>query len=565
MSSAQRARPMTAPSGNAPRLAGARAGSDRAFTLIELIVSLAIVSILIGATGSIMVLASRAVPDGTSVAERSVSASSAADQIATELSGAVYVPLRSSRAITFLVPDRDGDGSPERISYSWSGTSGDPLTRTYNGAASGVVLSSVDDLTFTYEIRSVSEQYADVPIVGSEQTFGTRTTASDGNLFSVDANNWIGQYVQPTLPGDALAWRVTRVDFKAKQKDAADGSSAIEVRAADANLEPTLEVFQQQPLLESALPVNPSAWVQVVFDTVEDLLPEDDICVVVRNTGPGKAGRFEYDGDGGSGRVKTSNGGYSWSYKGDESMLYTLIGRVLTPGPQVGVSRDYVTGVRVSIRSGGETAAGVSASARLLNAPPAATIWWEADFSYDPTSIEFNGDGVGDWAMSGGTPFDPLTLSNGVWNANGTLETAPNTAIAELTTVDVDFRDATTTGSGVGLRVNLDRGGAQELIAYATLVRQGDGTQVLTVGTYADLKMSRKLVVRGLGTGFVRLRLVLNPVRDSLNVTVDGQDRGTFAVPRSAATGAALVQLYPLVGDAGAQFDRAQVVVGGTP
>jgi hypothetical protein len=48
------------------------------------------------------------------------------------------------------VPDRNNDGHPETICYSWGGTAGNALTRSYNGGTASTVVPNVCQFQLTY-------------------------------------------------------------------------------------------------------------------------------------------------------------------------------------------------------------------------------------------------------------------------------------------------------------------------------------------------------------------------------------------------------------------------------
>src|SRR2546425_414614 len=104
-----------------------------AFTLVEAVLSLIITSILCLAIGSALTVASRALPQNDSPASAGLTGAFAIEQLSSDLIAALCIAERSATTLAFTVPDRNGDGSPERIRYAWSGTIGDPLTREYNG------------------------------------------------------------------------------------------------------------------------------------------------------------------------------------------------------------------------------------------------------------------------------------------------------------------------------------------------------------------------------------------------------------------------------------------------
>jgi prepilin-type N-terminal cleavage/methylation domain-containing protein len=125
----------------------ARAG----FTLVELVVSLAIMSILLVAIGSAIVLAGGAMPRADDPAIPTDTAFEVGHEMAAELQFALAFAERSVTAVEFTVPDRDGDQSPETIRYEWSGTPGESLMRKYNGGTFVKVIESVVDFALEYD------------------------------------------------------------------------------------------------------------------------------------------------------------------------------------------------------------------------------------------------------------------------------------------------------------------------------------------------------------------------------------------------------------------------------
>lgn len=129
----------------------------RGFTLAELVVSMAVFTILAGSVVTAIMLATRAIPDPDSTLNRRLSAQRALDQMSEELFYAVDITSSSVTSagvstIEFTVADR-GHGLPglETIRYSWSGTPGDPLIRQYNDSAAETVIESVQRFEVAFE------------------------------------------------------------------------------------------------------------------------------------------------------------------------------------------------------------------------------------------------------------------------------------------------------------------------------------------------------------------------------------------------------------------------------
>jgi len=151
----------------------------RGHTLVELIVSIAVMATIMVGIASALVLASKTLPDRSTPAAAVSKAGEVADQILGELTYALSVLSQGPRSIAFTVADRNGDNLPERIEYTWSGTAGDPLTRKYNDDPLVTLLANVQEFRLTYATRSerLPPSYSDGPeflLAPADQHFLTR-------------------------------------------------------------------------------------------------------------------------------------------------------------------------------------------------------------------------------------------------------------------------------------------------------------------------------------------------------------------------------------------------------
>jgi hypothetical protein len=217
-----------------------------------------------------------------------------------------------------------------------------------------------------------------------------------------------------------------------------------------------------------------------------------------------------------------------WEYiDTDQALLFYIYGTVSTPGPPDTATRTYVTGVRIALRAGDDSGARVVTTAQPLNRPELLSGLWEADFDSDPT-LDHNGDGKADWVVRTEASFNLGSLSGGVWTADQTLDSAPNNDFTQLTTVELRFR-STAVGQGPAFRIASDWSESTYGPMSALLQLQADATQTLTL--YHQLDASTPvalLVVPGLSSDFVTLRLLIDPGQDTVNVKVNGSDHGTY-------------------------------------
>ncbi|MCG3180431.1 MAG: hypothetical protein BIFFINMI_02792 [Phycisphaerae bacterium] len=128
----------------------------RGVTLLEVILTIGIAAILLGASVSMLFVAQQAVASGAESAESLSQESVAMQMITTDLSLATSFSERTDTAVTMTVPDRSGDGQPETIRYAWSGVPGDPLTRRINGGEVTTLAPACYHLRFSYLLKTLA-------------------------------------------------------------------------------------------------------------------------------------------------------------------------------------------------------------------------------------------------------------------------------------------------------------------------------------------------------------------------------------------------------------------------
>jgi hypothetical protein len=512
----------------------------RAMTLVELVVSMAIASLLVTGLAAALVLAARALPRADRPTDRVLRTSEVVDWVLTELQSARHVTERSAQAITFTVADRDGDGSPERIRYAWSGAPGAPLTRQYNGGAAVAVLADVRQFEVTYQTRSTTEVYPGPNVEGDEVLLSAAIVPVDQKDYTIDSSRWIGQYSAPpsgAVAAGYLTWRITRVWFLACRSGPADDQTRVQVCVPNSDGTPSTAVLDEVLLDENALSTS-FTWTQVTFSSPVGVPVTQGLCVVLRPLGSKASAQTRYDNNGGSGLLTTGDGGKNWSKSAGKSLLHTIYGRPAAPGPNQIATRRFLTGVQLVIATGTDAAARLETQVTLPNAPEVLSAVWEAEFDTDPTRLDMNADGQGDWVRRDGQPFDLLSLQGGAWKADSKLDTSPPNDFTDLTVAEVRFRCGSAEGNGAGFWINADWSSGTFAPLYAYLTLQKAGTQTLTV--YAQRNAGTPVVlvsVAGLPADFVTLRLLIDPALDTVNVRVNGADKGTYQYFTLPATG----------------------------
>ncbi len=259
-----------------------RRGRLRAFTLVEVVISTAILAIIMLACVSVLVVAQRALVlnDPGSAPVQAASAREAVDLVTADLRVATSVVQAGSTTAALTVPDRTGDGTPETLVYAWSGTPGDPLTRSYNGGPAAAILENVQALTLSSLLRQAGPP---AESESAEQLLFYHDDPPGGSLkdYILESTKWCATYFKPSLPANAVSWKITRVWFVAKQEGGVEGFAIVGLRQADAAMKPTWSVIDAAAVSEYSLSGS-YAWTEVSFTTASGLDPTKGYCLVIR-------------------------------------------------------------------------------------------------------------------------------------------------------------------------------------------------------------------------------------------------------------------------------------------
>ncbi|MEQ9406109.1 MAG: hypothetical protein RIK87_00220 [Fuerstiella sp.] len=128
----------------------ASTAARKGFTYVELVASTVITGLLMLGIGSVMYVAGQTLNSSGSVVARRAAAGEIVSDLADDLRHAIRFSQRTATAVEFTVPDRTGDQLPDTVSYSWSGTPGDPLMYSFNGATPTAIADDVHQFDLDY-------------------------------------------------------------------------------------------------------------------------------------------------------------------------------------------------------------------------------------------------------------------------------------------------------------------------------------------------------------------------------------------------------------------------------
>jgi prepilin-type N-terminal cleavage/methylation domain-containing protein len=348
---------MSQPSPN-PRPSG-----SGAFTLLEMVMSMAVLAVILGAVGSAMFLSSQIVPRDGDAFGGTLRAREAARRIADELSMATQIIEATDKAITFDVPDRDMDGADERIAFSWSGTPGDPITMTMNGSTS-ILEGDARKLELAYrrETRSTESLGTATESLTDELLASWSGTTNSTVIVRTTLTPSLG--VTPRSTGGATHYRVTSVRLWLRQVGSPDSLLGVQLRSPTATGAPSATILADATIAESALPVSPG-WVTISFTGTTATPIDTATWIVLRRVSGGDAAVAPIAWGVAHSRVAYAMGS---TVTTDYCLPFQLFGRATRPTTVTTLST-HAAGVQVAVQLGTtETATGF-AGARLINAP----------------------------------------------------------------------------------------------------------------------------------------------------------------------------------------------------
>ncbi len=334
------------------------------FTLAEFTLSMSITSILLVAIGSSIVLASHAIPDGDDEPTVIVDSSKRIDRMVEEIRYATSILENTATVLEFTVEDRTGDLTADTIRYVWSGTTGDPLTRTFNTGPAVPVVKRVTTLNLDYETITYDRQLPDV--VSSEVVLSEYTVVNSEGQFSIASSDSGGQYFVPALPADATSWAVNRVQFEAAGRGAISGETAVQLRFEDGRGLPLSTIIEESIVLESEL-LNSFIWREESFSSVSNLSPDEGLTLVFQRRSDAYSMNLRFDTAGGANRLVSTDAGATWLRDDASSLVYRVYGTYNTPGAVV--EAYALKRVNITLATSDAPNAIMYATSDLLNQP----------------------------------------------------------------------------------------------------------------------------------------------------------------------------------------------------
>lgn len=531
-------------------------------TLLEMALSLVLLSTVAASVGSAVMFASSVAPDEDSVEQTLAQDSRVLSQIAEDIAQARYVIEQGANAITIVVADRTGDGNPDRVRYAWSGKEGDTLTYQLNDDNAVSLIDEVSTFSLAYTQKQSVETLPNAIYFADESLIDGFTETGSVSEKPIKYSEWYGQVVNPSLESNASGFVPTRLLLYASGKSPYTGQTLLELKGRS-GATPGTTTFASQTINESDLNWQ-NIWRQ--YDLSDALFVDggEDLGFYISYvSGQNEVLNInEASSNRSTGKIQSKDRGSTWELENDKAFVYQLYGKQkLTSTGRYETTQQHVSVIDIRLQSFVVDRSPLSRRVRMLLAPPVLSGFAATGFDSDPSGVDLNADGEPDWSHSAGT-FPADSVSGGLWACNGQLIYNNKSLVtAEVITVRARMRSNDTLGPAIYGPYTFDDK-AQLLPLITQLRSDGRGGQELVI--YNDTKMSEeKLKLTDLPSGLVDIELTLVPALDMVSVSINHWLVGSYLLDR--VTDSSVVESAVRFGSTGgvAEFGSIYISVGG--
>lgn len=302
----------------------------RAFTLVELVVGIGVMSVLTAGITSAVLLAGKGMPDAGGRSAATADARRLTQRLADDIELATEITELGPDRVAFTVADRNSDGLPESYRYELDSATRSKLVRTTNGGTPVVIAENVKEFSLAATSGTVSAE-STVNLVTDEERLlyvykGGGSSKKGLTLLFANA-----MWIKPLLPADATAYVPTRARVFITPNGAKLGILSVELKA-DAGGKPAALTFDQGTILESSL-ANGGTWASVNFPLSRTLLPGSAFFIVLRSIDITVAAEIETSSNPVPQTVASlytsDDGGVTWVQTPDRALPIEVYGRVI--------------------------------------------------------------------------------------------------------------------------------------------------------------------------------------------------------------------------------------------
>lgn len=535
-------------------------------TLLEVVLSITLLSIIAVSVGSAVIFASSAAPGEDSVEATLATDGRVIGKIAEDLSVAKYVLEMSDHAVTVVVADRTGDNIPDRIRYAWSGKAGDPLTIQLNDGSETTLIEQVAVFSLVYQNDTESNVMPTAVSIQDESLLDAFTTTTGWNIENLTSSESYGQMMTLKLDANSLGFLPTRIDLLGSSKPPNNGTGLIDL-VDRTDSAPGTKVYGTHTFQETLLTTSRD-WNKFSLSDVSFVEPDQPLAMKISHL-TGQNEIFEISRQSAAASYGGHYGGHlssrdkiSWSLDNGKTFVYRFYGKeIVADSEQYSTVHAHLKTVSLSLQSVADNRSPLQRKVRMMLAPSKLEAFAEIGFDVDPTTMDLDGNGETEWEHSE-EPFPASSITNGIWTCDGTLTFAPDD-LSSFSSISVTARMRSNDTLGPAIYGPHTINESDELLPIITQLRS-DGLTGQELVIYNDAEMTAEfLVIPDLPAGLVDIKLTVIPGEDYLSVEVNHEEKVAVLLDRTSDPGSVEEEIR--IGSSGgvAEFGSITVRAGG--
>jgi hypothetical protein len=360
------------------------------YSLVELAMTLPAIAVLTLGMSAAVLVSVRSIPQPGSLITANTEATRVLERLERDLRCATEILVRNPSEVQFRVPDRDNDGQPETIRYSWSGVAGDAVLRQFNSNPVETIFSQTANFRLEYGIESVTREVVQRNVETSPEVLLSSgpnwgVTPSIDVIMNINRNSWAACIfnLSPQIPLDLSRLRITRVEFLSRRNSV--GVIRVGIYRVAVGLLPRLTFPVGTPVAFSTTSMPPMAWLSTSVALGSDTWIDDGcrrFVLLISSTAANTPLqlRCKYSDSAPASDLSTlrftSNQGVSWqpdqSVWNRADLYYGIYGQYeRTVVSQAIETIQQVRSIRVVLNSATNQSVRIDASIGLLNQPRA--------------------------------------------------------------------------------------------------------------------------------------------------------------------------------------------------
>jgi prepilin-type N-terminal cleavage/methylation domain-containing protein len=195
----------------------------RGFTLVEAVLSLAILGIIMASIGAASTVFVRLLPREKDPRVSALQMAAGLERLESDVNGMVAIHTMNASTLEFYVNGLAANGATALVSYAYDSKS-NTLSRTVANQDAELVLSSARNFKFSYTLGSRPHPELTEPEAVASN-LGTNVLSAIDQTHTIDATKAIRQEIRPTLAENASGWKVDAVKLRLKRHTHLGGGS----------------------------------------------------------------------------------------------------------------------------------------------------------------------------------------------------------------------------------------------------------------------------------------------------------------------------------------------------